>query len=77
MGAMEHGRMKESVSFDRVLAYLEEHGWELMRIKKPFWVFVKKGQSPLLVIVKDKRVPSHEVERIKRTVEEARREEDS
>ncbi len=65
--------MNDSVSFDRVLAYLEEHGWVLQRIKKPFWVFQKKGQSPLLLIVKDKRVDRHEVERIKRAVEEARR----
>ena len=65
--------MKESVSFDRVLAYLEEHGWVLQGIKKPFWIFRKKGQSPLLVIVKDKRVDQDEVERVKRAVEEGRR----
>jgi hypothetical protein len=65
------------IPFVRVLALLEEHGWDLKRIKRPFFVFKKRGHEPILVQARDRMVTAHDFERIKRRLAEAQTEDDS
>ena len=62
--------MADRVPFVRILALLEEHGWEFTRIKRPFRVFTRKGRSPIIVKVVDGTVDAHDEERIKGTIKD-------
>ena len=57
------------VPFIRVLAYLEEHGWGFTGIYRPYRVFTKPGELPILVEVHDKAVTREAFEHIKAIVE--------
>lgn len=62
--------MPDSVPFETLLHYLQEHGWELKKVWKPYRVFEKRGGSlPLLILVRDKMVDKEYVERAKKAVE--------
>jgi hypothetical protein len=57
------------VPFADVLAYLEAHGWNLVRIWRPYRVFTKPGRLPILVTVHEKMVQADDFEKIQRIVE--------
>ena len=61
--------MKNRVPFVRVLALLEEYGWEMTGIWTPYRVFTKKGSLPILVEVHDKGVAIEDFEDIKARIE--------
>jgi len=56
------------VPFEQVLTILEQHGWHLARISRPYRVFTKTGQLPILIQVHDKMVDTEYVERIKEII---------
>jgi len=62
--------MAGDVPFSNVLALLEEHGWVLQRIWKPYFVFVhEEHELPLLIPVYDKKVSRDYVKKIKEIIE--------
>lgn len=66
--------MAELVPFEQVLAYLEEHGWELVKIWPPYRMFSKPGRLPIMVPVEDKMVTVEYAEKVKQAVEKDERE---
>ena len=65
--------MAENVDFQTVLELFESHGWRLQKIYEPYRVFVKEGQLPWLIPVKDRKVDIEYVHKFKKFVEEQRR----
>jgi hypothetical protein len=64
----------DGMAFEALLAWMEERGWELTRIWKPYRVFNKPGHLPILVEVHPGgKVVKADVEQVKRTVEQADR----
>lgn len=62
--------MPQEVPFEQVLHLLQEHGWELTGISKPYRVFKKPGHAlPILIPVHDKMVDIEYVERIKKIIQ--------
>lgn len=61
--------MSSRVPFVRVLALLEEHGWEMTGIWTPYRVFTKGNCLPILVEVHDKEVTIEDFEDIKARVD--------
>ena len=61
--------MDRLVPFLRVLAYLEERGWEFTGFYTPYRVFTKPGELPILVEVHDKKVTHEAFEHIKSIIE--------
>lgn len=57
--------MPDRVPFERVCAFLEAHGWRLMRVWRPWRVFTKPGRLPILVRLEDKAVDAGDFERIR------------
>jgi len=41
-------------AFAEILVLLESHGWVLQRTWPPYFVFMKEGELPLLIPVKDR-----------------------
>jgi len=62
--------MARYVPFPMVLRLLESHGWRLGKIWKPYFVFTKAGELPILIPVHDKMVSEIYVEKIKRILGE-------
>jgi hypothetical protein len=62
--------MANEVDFEQVLKLFESHGWRLKKIYEPYRVFVKEGQLPWLIPVKDRKVDIEYVHRFKKFVEE-------
>jgi hypothetical protein len=60
--------MHQTVPFLQVLAFLEEHGWDLTGIWTPVRVFTRRGKLPILVEVHDKAVSHADFENIKARV---------
>ena len=54
------------VPFSQVLELLENHGWTVQRIWKPYRVFVKSNELPILIPVEDGKVNVVYVEKIKK-----------
>lgn len=65
----------DTVRFDSLLAWMEERGWELKRVWKPYRVFRKQGHDlPILVEVHPGgKVVKADAEQVKRTVEQEER----
>lgn len=59
-----------AVPFSDVLELLESHGWVLQRIWKPYFVFYKGDELPILVQVEDKMVSDASYEKVKRILGE-------
>lgn len=62
--------MANEVGFEQVLKLFESHGWQLQKIYEPYRVFVKEGQLPWLIPVKDRKVDVEYVQKFKKFVEE-------
>ena len=58
--------MADKISFLQVLEILESHGWTLQRIWKPYRVFVKDNELPILIPVEDGKVSVVYVVKIKK-----------
>ena len=69
--------MKDRVPFVRVLAMLEESGWELTGIWTPYRVFTRRDSLPILVEVHDKEVTIEDFEDIKARIEHEEKRGDS
>lgn len=54
------------VPFQVVLEFLESRGWALSRIWKPYRVFIKEGELPILVEVHDGSVEGDDFDYIRR-----------
>lgn len=63
--------MEDKVPFVRVLALLEEYGWDFTDMYTPYRVFTKPGKLPLMVEVHDKKVTNEAFAYIKSVVEGA------
>jgi hypothetical protein len=61
--------MAGRVPFTRVLATLEEHGWEFAGFWTSYRVFGKPGRLPILVEVHDKEVTIEDFEDIMARIE--------
>lgn len=61
--------MATQVPFEQVLHLLQEHGWELAKIWKPYRVFTKHGRLPILIPVDGKMVDAEYVQKIKQIIE--------
>lgn len=62
----------DTVPFESLLAWMEERGWQLTRIWKPYRVFSRTGQLPILVEVQaGGKVARADAEQAKRIVEQA------
>jgi len=57
-------------AFAEVLELLESHGWVLQRTWPPYYVFMKEGELPLLIPVKDRKVSEAYVEKIRKILED-------
>jgi hypothetical protein len=58
------------VPFSNVLELLESHGWVLQRIWKPYFVFQKGDELPILVQVDERMVSDGNFEKIKQILGE-------
>jgi hypothetical protein len=58
----------KSAPYAEVRAYLENHGWPLMKTWPPYRVHLKPNHLPILVRVNDRKVEADDFERIKRIV---------
>ena len=56
--------MPNDVKFEEILELFESQGWELARIWKPYRVFMKEGELPFLVPVRDGKVDIEYVRKI-------------
>ncbi len=54
------------VDFEKVLGLFESHGWKLQKIYEPYRVFVKEGELPWLIPVRERKVDAEYVERFKK-----------
>ncbi len=54
-----------NVPFSSVLSILQEHGWEMTGIWKPYRVFTKGNELPIMIPVHNKKVDAEYVQRIK------------
>jgi len=57
--------MADYVDFEKVLELFESHGWKLQRIYEPYRVFVKQGELPWLIPVRNRKVDAEYVEKFK------------
>jgi len=62
--------MANEVDFEQVLELFESHGWKLQKIYEPYRVFVKEGQLPWLIPVRDRKVDIEYVHKFKKFIEE-------
>jgi len=62
--------MAQGVDFEEVLEFFETHGWKLQKIYEPYRVFVKKGELPWLIPVRNGRVDAEYVKKFKEFLEE-------
>jgi hypothetical protein len=62
--------MSNEVDFEQVLKLFESYGWRLEKIYEPYRVFVKEGQLPWLIPVKNRKVDIEYVQKFKKFVEE-------
>ena len=69
--------MSSRVPFVRVLALLEEHGWEMTGFWTPYRLFTKGKSLPLLVEVHDKEVTIEDFEDIKAKIRREAERDDS
>jgi hypothetical protein len=65
--------MADGVPFMKVLALLEEHGWDFTGIWAPYRVFNKRDRLTILLEVHDKEVTLEAFENIKAIVERDQR----
>ena len=57
--------MADGVDFEKVLELFESHGWKLQRIYELYRVFVKQGELPWLIPVRNRKVGAEYVEKFK------------
>jgi hypothetical protein len=57
--------MTYEVDFEEVLILFESYGWQLKKIYEPYRVFIKEGQLPWLIPVKNKKVSIEYVQKFK------------
>jgi len=67
---MEPHPMSDSVPFEQLLHLLQEHGWELTKIWKPYRVFTKPGRLPILIPVDGKMVDVEYVAKVRQILED-------
>ena len=58
--------MADKVPFSMILGLLESHGWKLQRIVRPYRIFTKGRELPILIPVEDKMVSTIYVDKIER-----------
>ncbi|MFA6185691.1 MAG: hypothetical protein WC770_00560 [Phycisphaerae bacterium] len=61
--------MAYEVDFEEVLKLFESHGWQLKRIYEPYRVFVKDGQLPWLIPVRNKKVSVEYLQKFKNFIQ--------
>ena len=57
--------MAQTIDFADLLVLLENHGWKLTGIWKPYRIFTKQDNLPILIPVHDKKVDVEYVHRVK------------
>lgn len=58
-------------AFSEILELLESHGWVLQRTWPPYFVFMKEGELPLLIPVRDRKVSAAYVDKIYKSIEDS------
>ena len=58
--------MAQSIDFEEVLTLFESHGWKLQKIYEPYRVFVKEGELPWLIPVRNRKVDAEYVGKFKK-----------
>ncbi len=66
--------MANEVDFEQVLRLFESHGWKLKKIYEPYRVFIREGELPWLIPVKDRKVDIEYVRKFEKFIEQKGRE---